>query len=142
MRNRYLPYDVFFEALHNSEVDALKAHPVLVVCDHAACSERMVTAVQKRGLEAVCCSRLEDAHSLLSRGRFSLVFASDILPDGAVHSVIEFAGTTPVVVFSRRAEWDAYLDALGQGAFDYITCSPDSSETERTLELALHEPAR
>lgn len=137
-----MPYDVFFEALRDSEVDALKAHPVLVLCDHAACSERMVAAVQKRGLEAVCCSRLEDARSLLSRRCFSLVFASDILPDGEVHSVVEFAGTTPVVVFSRRAEWGAYLDALNQGAFDYIACPPDSSETERILELALHESAR
>lgn len=142
MRKKTLPYDVFFEALHDNEVDALKAYPVLVVCDHAECSDRMVAAVRGRGLEAICCARIAEARSLLSQRRFSLVFSSDLLPDGEVRSLIGFAGTVPVIVFSRRAEWNVYLDALNQGAFDYIACPPDSTETERILELALHEPVR
>jgi DNA-binding NtrC family response regulator len=142
MKNQSLPYDVFFETLRENELDALKAYPVLVVCGDVECSDKMVASVRKRGLEVACCSRVEDARSLLSRRRFSLVFTSDILPDGELRSVIEFAGTMPVIVFSRRAEWDAYLDALNQGAFDYIACPPGPAETERILELALHEPAR
>lgn len=142
MRNQSLPYDVFFETLRDNELDALKAYPVLVVCGDVECSDKMVAAVRRRGLETMCCSRVEDARSLMSRKRFSLVFTSDILPDGQVHSVIEVAGTMPVIVFSRRAEWDAYLGALNQGAFDYIACPPDASETERILELALHESVR
>lgn len=137
-----MPYDIFMEALHDNEVDALKAYPVLVLCDDAGCADRMVQAVRKRGLEAMCCSRVSDACSLLSRGRFSLVLSSDALPDGEVRSVIGVAGAIPVVVFSRRAEWDAYLDALNHGVFDYIACPPDSVETERILTLALSEPKR
>jgi hypothetical protein len=141
MTNQSLPYDVFFEALRENEVDALKAYPVLIVCGDAQCSDRMVAAVRKRGLEAICCSSVEDARSLLSRRRFSLVLSSDILPDGEVHAVIRLAGAMPVIVFSQRAEWDVYLDALDKGAFEYIACPPDAAETERILELALQETA-
>lgn len=137
-----MPYDIFMEALHDNEVDALKAYPVLVLCDDAKCADRMVQAVRKRGLEVMCCSRVSDARSLLSHRRFSLVLSSDTLPDGEVRSVIGVAGAIPVVAFSRRAEWDAYLEALYQGAFDYIACPPDSAETERILTLALSEPRR
>jgi DNA-binding NtrC family response regulator len=141
MKDQAMPYDIFMEALHDNEVDALKANPVLVLCDDAQCADRMVQAVRKRGLEVMCCSRVSDAHSLLSRRRFSLVLSSDTLPDGGVRSVIEIARTIPVVVFSRRAEWDAYLEALNHGAFDYIACPHDSVETERILTLALSEPS-
>jgi len=139
MKNQALPYDVFFEALRENEVDALKAYPVLILCGDPECSDRMVAAVRRRGLEATCCSSVEDARRLLSGRNFSLVLSSDILPDGDTRSVIKLAGTMPVIVFSQRAEWDVYLNALDQGAFDYVACPPDPAETERILELALYE---
>jgi DNA-binding NtrC family response regulator len=142
MKDQAMPYDIFVEALHDNEVDALKAYTVLVLCDDAECAARMVQVVRKRGLEVMCCSRVSDARSLLSHRRFSLIFSSDTLPDGEVRSVIGVAGAIPVIVLSRRAEWDAYLDALNQGVFDYIACPPDSMETERILTLALSEPRR
>jgi len=52
------------------------------------------------------------------------------------------AGAIPVVVFSRLAEWDAYLGAINSGAFDYIACPIDSVETERILGLALTQSER
>jgi DNA-binding NtrC family response regulator len=72
-----MPYDIFMEALRDNEVDALKAYLVLVLCDDAKCADRMVQAVRQRGLEVMCCSRVSDARSLLSRRRFSLVLSSD-----------------------------------------------------------------
>lgn len=142
MRNGSLPYDVFFETLRDNEVDALRAYPVLIVCGDAECSDRMVAAVRRRGLEAICCSSVADARTLLSQRRFSLVLSSDILPDGEMRAVIRLAGRMPVIVFSQQTEWDVYLDALDQGAFDCINCPSHLSETERILDLALHEVAR
>ena len=139
MRNQSLPYDVFFETLREIELDALKAYPVLVVCGDPGCSEAVVAVVRKRGLDAICCSSVEDARCLLSGRRFSLVLSSDVLPDGEICSIVHLAGTTPVIVFSRRAEWDAYLDALNLGAFDYVACPLNSAEADRIVGLALHE---
>lgn len=136
MRNQILPYDVFVETLREDEADALKAYPVLVVCGDTACSERMARAVRRRGLEAICCSSVGDARALLSRNRYSLVFSSMILPDGDLRSVIASAGRIPVVVFSRRADWEAYAHVLEEGALDYIAC-PESAEAGEVLELAL-----
>jgi DNA-binding NtrC family response regulator len=42
-----------------------------------------------------------------------------------------------VIVLSHLADWDAYMKALGAGAFDYIACPPDPVEAERILRLAL-----
>jgi len=38
---------------------------------------------------------------------------------------------------SRFAEWDRYIAALRDGAFDYIACPPDPTETERIARLAI-----
>lgn len=136
MKNQILPYDVFVGTLREDEADALKAYPVLVVCGDTSCSERMSRAVRRRGLEAICCSSVRDARALLSRGRYSLVFSSAILPDGDLRSMIAAAGRIPVVVFSRGADSGAHARALEQGAFDYIAC-PDSADAGEALELAL-----
>lgn len=141
MKNQSLPYDVFFETLREIELDALKAYPVLIVCGDSGCSGAVAAVVRKRGLDAICCPNLTEARLLLSGRRFSLVLSSDVLPDGEIQSIIRLAGTTPVIVFSRRAEWDDYLDALNLGAFDCIACPPNSAAAERIIDLALHELA-
>lgn len=139
MKNQALSYKAFVDKLRDNEVDALKANPVLVVCNDGECSDRIAGAIRKRGLEAICCPSVTDARSLLSQLRFSLVLCSDTLPDGEARSVIRVAGTVPLIVLSRRAEWEAYLDALEYGAFDYISCPPsDIAETDRILRLALN----
>ena len=48
-------------------------------------------------------------------------------------------GGLPVIVLSHLADWDAYMRALGAGAFDYIACPPDAAEAERILRLALEQ---
>lgn len=133
MRNQVLPYEAFLETLRDEEVEALKANPVLVVCNDVECSDKMASAVRRRGLEVICCASVSDARSLLSRSRFSLIFSSEVFPDGEIHSVIEVAAAIPVVVLSRRPQWEAYLDPLNHGALDYIACSLDSGESERIV---------
>jgi hypothetical protein len=62
------------------------------------------------------CTAMSDAHSFLLEQTFSAVFCSDSLPDGDFRTIIVAAGCTPVIVFSRLADWDRYLDAVQTGA--------------------------
>jgi DNA-binding NtrC family response regulator len=83
---------------------------------------------------------------LLDRRHFNVVFCNDTLPDGDFRAIMNEArkssADVPVIILSGRADWDAYLSAIGSGAFDYIACPPDSAETKRILWSALSESSQ
>ena len=89
---------------------------------------------------------MEEARVLLFQKDFRVVLCSDTLPDGVFHAVLkEIRRSTtniPVIVLSYLADWDAYLKALGVGAFDYIICPPKPAEAERILWSALTDTLR
>ena len=95
------------------------------------------------GLQTFVCASLTDARARIDEQTFQFVLCSDDLPDcnlrTAVRVLISSTGGAPVIVISHLADWDAYMKALGAGAFDYIACPPDSAETERILRLALEQ---
>jgi DNA-binding NtrC family response regulator len=113
----------------------------LVICKQGEDRDKIVAALLKCGLSPICCVSLGEARTLLSQEEFRVVLCSDILPDGDYRMVLREAKKspihTPVIVLSRSAEWDSYLNALGVGAFDFIVCPPSSAEAERILWSAL-----
>ena len=109
----------------------------MVICADGEPWKSVGETVRRCGLCATCCCGLHEALSLLARQRFSVVFCSDILPDGdfraGMKEVRRLSPNLPVIVLSHLADWDAYLSGLGTGAFDYVAFPPDSAETERIL---------
>lgn len=93
------------------------------------------------GLQCVRCTSLTDARAHIQEQSFQLVLCGDDLPDcnlrTAVRVLMSSTGGVPVIVLSHLADWDAYVRALGAGAFDYIACPPDPIEMQRILRLAL-----
>jgi len=116
-------------------------YPVLIVSGDSAYRESVAKTVGQCGLRPVCCSLMNDACALFARVRFSVAICGDDLPDGHYRGVIQEAQRVkprvPVIVVSRRADWDAYLKAIGMGAFDYVAPPDDPGETVRILETAL-----
>ena len=94
-------------------------------------------------LHSVRCASLTDARARIEEQAFQFVLCSDDLPDcnlrTAVRVLAAATGGVPVIVLSHLADWDAYMRALGAGAFDYIACPPDPVESERILRLALEQ---
>ena len=113
----------------------------LIICDKGENRQKVVAAALKCGLSPICCSNMEEARILLLQNDFRVVLCSDTLPDGDFNAVLKEVSrpTTkiPVIVLSYLADWDAYLKALGVGAFDYIICPPKPAEAERILWSAL-----
>ena len=121
----------------------LSVLPVLMICSDSAHSEKAAEIVRDLDLQAVICSSLTDARVLIEQQMFQFVLCDDDLPDCNLRTSLKVlssaTGGVPVIVLSHLADWDAYLNALSAGAFDYIACPPERVETERILRLALSQ---
>jgi len=115
----------------------VSVNQVLVISPEKEHHEKINAAMNKCGLSAVYCMKFDEARIFMTRQKFGVVFCHDTLPDGDFRGVVSAAKPTPVVVLSRFAEWDHYLDALRGGAFDYMACPPDFAETERIVRSAM-----
>lgn len=115
-------------------------HVLIVSSDPLQC-EQTAEISRRLGLQSVRCESLTDARARIQEQPFQFVLCGDDLPDcnlrTAVSVLTSSTGGAPVIVLSHLADWDAYMKALGVGAFDYIACPPDPVEAERILRLAL-----
>ncbi len=114
---------------------------VLIVTSNPLQCEKIEEIIKQLDLQSLNSTSLTDARARIEEQAFQFVLCSDDLPDcnlrTAVRVLTTSTGGAPVIVLSHLAEWDAYMRALGAGAFDYIACPPDAVEMERILRLAL-----
>lgn len=114
---------------------------------------RAVTAIlQREGWDTLCASKVSDVEEVLAKTNVNLVFCDRRLSDGSYRDVLAVTRSlnrnVRVVVTSRLADWDEYLEALHHGAFDLIAspCQPTDvvwaiiqakrEEADRTAYLA------
>jgi DNA-binding NtrC family response regulator len=113
---------------------------LLVICAEPETYEQIRRVAAKAGVGCVYCRKSDEARSILAKGDIDVVFCQDTLPDGDFRAVIAAAAdAVPVIVLSHFAEWDYYLAALRDGAFDYIACPPNAKETENILLAAIRK---
>lgn len=95
--------------------------PILIISGEREHRAQLADSVSKCGLFPVCCAAVSD----------------DQLPDGDFRAVIgemrRHAAHPPVVVVSRRDDWDFYLSAVRMGAFDSVAFPPTPGQLERIL---------
>ncbi|MGH9716044.1 MAG: hypothetical protein ACRD4R_04850 [Candidatus Acidiferrales bacterium] len=124
----------------------LDTSPVLIVSGEQEHRAQLADHVFKIGLRPVCCETIAAARALAERQPFSAALAEDLLPDGDFRAVItemrRHAAHSPVVVVSRRDDWEFYLSAVRMGAFDSVNFPPTPGELERVLWTALSEIKR
>jgi DNA-binding NtrC family response regulator len=103
---------------------------ILVVSSDLENRRALNDILRKEGYDTVCASRVSDCLQPLQAQNISVIFCDRRLSDGTYRDIISAshaAGHPPrVVVTSRLADWDEYLDALHNGAFDLIAspCQP------------------
>jgi DNA-binding NtrC family response regulator len=87
--------------------------------------------LEKEGLHAIQASGSGECLELLPTQNVGLVFCERRLVDGTYRELITATRMlnrkVPVIVTSRLADWDEYLEALRYGAFDLIAspCQPN-----------------
>lgn len=109
----------------------MEANPQILIVSSELESRRALNEVlRKDGHETICASRVSECREALQTQRVSLVFCERRLSDGNYRDVVAATRAAHrharVIVTSRLADWDEYLDALHNGAFDLIAspCHP------------------
>lgn len=103
---------------------------ILVVSSELENRRALNDILRKEGYETVCASRVSECQQALQTQNVSLIFCDRRLSDGNYRDVVaavrESRQHSRLVVTSRLADWDEYLDALHHGAFDLIgsPCQP------------------
>ncbi len=94
----------------------------------------LVHILETQTLEPICSSTIRESLEILHQDRVGLVFCDKSLPDGTYRdflaAVRSLKSKVRVVVTSRHADWDEYLEAMRLGAFDAIAapCRPTDVE--------------
>jgi DNA-binding NtrC family response regulator len=83
----------------------------------------------------------EAALMMKEQGAIDLVFAGANMRDGGWAEVLALAQQskrlTPVIVVTRMVDVGVYLDALGRGAFDYVTPPFVTSDVAHIVRSAI-----
>ena len=126
--------------------EMLSALPVLIICSDSTRRDKAAEIVRGMRMQSVSCQSLTEARALIERQKLQFILCDDDLPDCNLRTSLKVlssaTGGVPVIVLSHLADWDAYMKALGAGAFDYIACPPEPIETERILRLAVSQNLR
>ena len=118
-----------------------RAHILLVSGDPE--TRRMLSeALRPSGAKLTSASSVAEARRLLAREKPALVFCERRLADGSFHDVLRAQEVRqtglPVIVASRLAETEEYLEAMRMGAFDFIAQPYRRGEVEQIVQNALH----
>jgi DNA-binding NtrC family response regulator len=121
--------------------------PILVASSELENRRALATILEKEGYDAICVSRASECSEVLETQKVGLIFCDRRLTDGSYRDVVVAARSSQskakVVVTSRLADWDEYLEALHQGAFELIAspCRPtDVLWTILQARREEHEP--
>lgn len=123
-----------------------KASYVLVVFPSDEHRISLLKAVADAGMVPLLRESLEEALEAIKKENIQMVVCEDLLPEKALNGIVQHARNRtkpiPVIVASRTGQWEEFLKALRQGAFDYLVLPPRRHEVRRVLGLALAEVSR
>jgi DNA-binding NtrC family response regulator len=116
---------------------------ILVIASDPETRKALSSILQTEGLKSVQASHLSEGRALLASQQVGMVFCERRLADGSYLDLLPAAqnkaGNVPVVVTSRLADWDEYLEALRHGAVDLIASPCKKSDVTSALAQALRE---
>jgi two-component system response regulator FlrC len=116
---------------------------ILVIASDPETRKALSSILQTEGLRSVQASHLSEGRALLASQTVGMVFCERHLADGTYLDLLPVAqtkaGNVPVVVTSRLADWDEYLEALRNGAVDLIASPCKPSDVTAALAQARRE---
>ncbi|MBW1690001.1 MAG: sigma-54-dependent Fis family transcriptional regulator [Deltaproteobacteria bacterium] len=118
---------------------------ILVVDDELSMREFLEILLTKEGYAVSCAENGEDACTILDGEAFDLVI-TDIRMDtidglGVLRKVKEVNPETPVIIISAYATAETAVEAMKEGAYDYIPKPFEVEEFKKILRDAIHRKA-
>jgi len=132
--------DILAMILETLQQQARRAYVLIVF----PCNENLddlLNAISETGKVPLLCHSFEEAQEIMKYEHIQIIICEEHLPAGARAAIFKLAKhrrrPIPVIITSRTGEWEEFLKALRQGAFDYLVLPPRREEVTRVLELAL-----
>jgi two-component system response regulator PilR (NtrC family) len=119
--------------------DKAKISSILVVDDELSMREFLEILLTKEGYTVRCASNGEEACSILGRETFDLII-TDIRMDavdglGVLRKAKEVNSETPVIIISAFATAETAVEAMKDGAYDYIPKPFEVGEFKKIVRL-------
>lgn len=106
-------------------------------------SQRISEVLDRCGFETVLLSTVAELRSCIRESEISVLVCEEMFPGGNYKEVLRVTrgvgGHIPVVIFSRLADWDQYLEAIRPGAFDCRRYPFRTGELRWVVNRALQE---
>jgi len=123
--------------------DKATMNSILVVDDELSMREFLEILLAKEGYTIRCASNGEEACSILGRETFDLII-TDIRMDvvdglGVLRKAKEVNSQTPVIIISAFATAETAVEAMKDGAYDYIPKPFEVDEFKKIVRDALHK---
>lgn len=116
---------------------------ILVIASDPETRKALSSILQTEGLNSLQAAQLSEGRALLANKSVGLVFCERRLADGTYLDLLPVAQSShrkvPVVVTSRLADWDEYLEALRHGAVDLIPSPFKASDVSSAIAQARRE---
>ncbi|GIW73102.1 MAG: hypothetical protein KatS3mg102_2644 [Planctomycetota bacterium] len=117
------------------------AERVLVVEDEALLLRSIADQLRAEGYEVQTAPAARHARQALGRQEFDLVLLDQRLPDGSgldlMREILEHAPDTPVILMTAYSSVENAVEAMRQGAFDYLNKPFDLDELAIVVGKAL-----
>lgn len=107
---------------------------ILVASSDLESRRGLASILTRQGLDPISISSLAECREIIEKENVGLVFCDRHLADGNYRDLLNASrsakGKVRVVVTSKHADWDEYLEAMRLGAFDVISspCRPTDVE--------------
>ena len=114
---------------------------VLIIDDEPDIRELLNITLQRMNIDCMCAENLASARKLLQREKFDLCLTDMKLPDGDgvdfVNEIQKNYSFIPVAVITAHGSMDIAIQALKNGAFDFLTKPVDLNALRTIVEGAL-----
>lgn len=103
---------------------------ILVASPELESRRALTTTLNQEGWDTVCASRVSECRDVIETQNISLVLCDRCLADGTYRDLLAALRSlnhkVRVIVMSRLADWDEYLEVLQHGGFELIAspCRP------------------
>jgi len=101
---------------------------ILIVDDEAVIRSALRRLLEREGYATAEAGRLDEARALCAQSSFDLVICDLRLPDGDGMELLPDCADTPVLIMTSFASVRSAVDAMRQGAADYIAKPFDHDE--------------
>jgi DNA-binding NtrC family response regulator len=111
----------------------------LVACCECGHRQMLVKILAGCGLNPVVAASTREAVSMLGVESLCVAFCQDDLPDDGFKAVLKASqqGAVPMVICSRLADPERYLESMQLGAFDFISSPYHSPEVSALAKAML-----